>query len=55
MKHKKTREPKKECFGYKNDTTCNALTEMICTYKDCPFYKNRSEVDYRTITAINRK
>ena len=55
MKQKKTREPKTDCFAYKNNTTCHALTEMMCTYKECPFYKNENEIDYNTINAINRK
>ena len=45
----RSREPMRDCFAYKNDTTCDALTEMMCTYKNCPFYKNKNDVDMREI------
>lgn len=38
-------EIKKDCFAYKETSGipyCNALKEMEC--KDCPFYKEKSEV-----------
>ena len=47
------REPMKDCFAYKaGSNTCNALTELMCTYKKCPFYKHHSEVNF---ADINRK
>jgi hypothetical protein len=55
MKPKVINKPKEDCFAYKNSNTCNALTEMVCLYKDCPFYKKKSDVDYKAICAINRK
>lgn len=44
----------KDCFAYRDTPVkwCNALNEMICKDKDCPFYKGdngkqrkRSEID----------
>ena len=49
MKSNDLREPKKDCFAYKDNKTCSALTEMMCTYKNCPFYKNKNEVDFKDI------
>ena len=44
------RGPKKDCFAYKEGSnTCSALVELVCTYKNCSFYKNRSEVDFDDI------
>ena len=49
MKLEKINKPKEDCFAYKNANTCSALTEMVCTYKNCSFYKNRRDVDLEDI------
>ena len=49
MKSKYVKEPMTDCFAYKDKYTCDALTEMVCTYKNCSFYKNRRDVDLEDI------
>lgn len=43
---KKFRE-KTDCRAHKFTATgcsqCDALTEMMCTYRDCPFYKTEEQ------------
>lgn len=40
-------EVQKECRSYRESSNgnikCDALTDMMCTYKDCPFYKTEEE------------
>jgi len=33
---------KKDCFAYRH-SRCNVLTEMVCRYGECSFYKTRSQ------------
>ena len=30
---------KTDCFGYRSNHVCGALSEMLCARKECPFYK----------------
>lgn len=40
-------EIKTDCRAHKTNSIgepqCEALTEMMCTYKDCPFYKTEEQ------------
>lgn len=40
-------EIKTDCRAYETNKAgepdCGALTEMMCTYKDCPFYKTEEQ------------
>lgn len=51
MSLKYLNEPKKDCFAFNHlKGGCNALSELVCAYKDkCAFYKRRDEVDTREI------
>lgn len=33
---------KSDCFGYENKQ-CTVLKEMVCKYKECPFYKTNEQ------------
>lgn len=50
----RNKEPKVDCFAFNKEAhKCNALTELVCEYKNCPFYKNRSNVNLKEIeTAV---
>lgn len=37
------REPKRGCFAY-SAKGCVALTKMVCTEGECPFYKTKPEL-----------
>ena len=37
-----TRYPKRDCFGYKMGK-CSVLTELVCTQRECSFYKTRKQ------------
>lgn len=30
-------------FNASGDSQCKALTEMLCTYRDCPFHKTEEQ------------
>lgn len=52
----RNKEPKKDCFAFNAEARkCNALTDLICEYKDkCSFYKLKSEVNMKEIErAVN--
>ena len=51
MNRLKVYEPKTECFAYSREKKCcKALSTLICANKDkCPFYKHKSEVDFKEI------
>lgn len=37
---------KKDCFAYVHRgvrPVCSVLTEMMCNYKNCPFYKTHAQ------------
>jgi hypothetical protein len=46
MKKAVKREVKTDCFGYRSDHKCNALNEMVCAKKECPFYKTAAKFAY---------
>lgn len=56
MKPKCDKSPKADCFAYSKDKNrCNALSELVCTYKDkCSFYKHRANVNLREIELAVR-
>ena len=40
----------KDCFAYdKRLKKCNALKELVCTYKRCTFYKKQEDVNMNEI------
>lgn len=50
MKISHDRKPMIDCFAYnKEKNKCNALCELVCTYKNCRFYKDRINMDTREI------
>lgn len=36
-------EIKRDCILYKNDKVCSGLVELLCSKKECSFYKNEKE------------
>ena len=36
-------EEKKDCFGFKVSGYCGALTDMVCKYRSCSFYKTKKQ------------
>lgn len=52
MKRIATREPKTECFAYHKETNeCKSLTDLMCTYKNCPFFRHKSEINFAQIES----
>lgn len=50
MKSTQNQKLKTDCFAYNSEKNrCNALSEFVCTYKNCSFYRNKTEIDTKEI------
>ena len=50
------REPKTECAMYaESKGQCSALRELVCTHRECPFFKTKQEALEGKIKSAKRR